>query len=225
MVMIDNLQKICNNLYQKLKNNEISKEDYKKFFDNLEIDNQFHNLKYRKDHRSLGEYALSIYHTILREKEIVDFWTNHLINNGYYKSIQITENVNTNAGALLVERATSDADFIFYGSKPKIHPPISGIYTPIPYNTEALLEVKFNPVCHKATYKISNLNSYVKQGCYVLTIFHEHGNPKYWCVLSPNTIECMLRTLPAKPYREMGGKLSIQLLRDEFDKFFNLVEF
>lgn len=153
-------------------------------------------LRWRMDQRNLGKFALFLYDSTIRERFLVESWTNCFSDS---HNIVLTNNGIDNSGRVVIDTkgANSKADYIVN---------IKGV--------EKKLEVKFGPTFKYLTYKISDLNNYIGQNnVVVLTIVGEsmignNGNPfKSLDLTIPKGLKWMLMdTEKCKEVLEKGEK-------------------
>lgn len=199
-------------LYDLLESSNISRRAYRDAFDDLYcvVPAQFRRvLDRRKDRRSLGEFALEIYDTTLREKKLINEWNER---NEY--GLKIEKFGSDDSGVVIFDprNISSKADYVVAIGDQRYK-----------------LEIKFCPTLAKLTYKVKDLNSYVAEAAYVLTFMYDRKmlgpndtidtGRMQWFLMEPGLMQRLLDTLPTKLYWEMGGKPAIQILQKDFDKY------
>jgi hypothetical protein len=178
---------------------KMSREGYLKFWDEF---NQKHpdfckKNFYRRDFRSLGQFALDLYENAADEANNFDKWF-HTHGSKYFKSKKY-ENFGAEASGMLLykeDNQRGNPDFILSdGTK---------------------IEYKLNyATCRKGTYKVADLRSYLEHGCYVLTEFiikdHNYG----YVLMSPDEIKRIMDAVKEQKievfnFRGMGYKPAVQ---------------
>ncbi len=195
--------------------------------DRKNLENRLDTTKNQKG-RSLGKFALQIYDSTLREKRLIDSWVSMLLENEYFEEIYIQDNGVDNSGLVLLNVKNSKPDYILYTKGGELLP--DGSHT---------IEVKFAPGFNKLTYKVDNLESYLKYDSYVLTIINSgkmggSGDPQHsgkidldyslmgWVLFTPETVRKILQSLPHQHYFELGNKKAVQILQKDFDQYFTV---
>jgi hypothetical protein len=183
--------------------------------------------------RTLGEFALLIYDSTIRERFLIESWLELLKENGNYKVLGITDAGGDNTGKVyLSPPASRGADYI-------INCVGDGYLTSGIHN----IEIKFAPSDAKLTYKVADLKNYLERGESVLTIIGNNmigPNGKthlntlerkeinlqtfQWTYFTPQIIQELL-LLPVTERYEMGGKPCIQILNKNFLNYFELRSF
>lgn len=188
------LQKKLDEYHALVTSKEISTATYMDLLDDLEREypdlvNRYFSK--RKDNRSLAELGQDLLLNVEKERMVMDEW---VANHGRKHFSWLTSY--ESAGIDNTGRLVAISDNI---NKPD--------YLLLPNNI--YLEVKTNPRCYKVTYKKCNLESYLSDNSYVLTLF---SSPiKYYTLLSPNDIERILKSkCKFKKYREVGYKTAVQ---------------
>lgn len=188
---IEKLDAISLELHRKLLAGEISLEEYGDAFDKMEPEIRTSRIKtnifYRADRRTLGQWAIQIVETTIREKNLItEFFDG--------------------SGAIIQDYGVANSGVILFGTKPNFGKPdflvtIDGKTYPV--------EFKFNPSFKKATFKVVDLNNYAQHKSLILMICENSGIRK-WEMYDGEDIEGFLQ-LPVKNYWEVGGKPAIQL--------------
>lgn len=177
------------------------------------------SLQRRKDKRSLGEFALQVYDCTIREKFLLTEWLKSLGREG----VKVEDYGVANDGRLILDE-NSDRGRPDYRLTS-----VKGTWK---------LEVKFCPVQYKLTFKVCDLKSYARADALVLLIMGEtrmigpNGDPNSskplavpeglrWCLFGRKTIRRMLKELPVKLHKEVGGKPSIQLRGGDIARLLN----
>lgn len=215
MINYMNINEQSLELYKQLESNQITEEQYVEAFNKL--GKKCESANYRRDKRSLGDYALHIYKSHKKERELVDQWRQKLLDSGTYDAIIIEDGGMDNTGCMTFDskKINNDADFYFTGKNGN---------GPIPNNIRVPLEVKIDPVIKKATYKTNNLRSYIEQDAYVLTIFFKNDVAKFWTIFDKEIMENLLANFPETNRPEMGWKPCIQIKQEEYEEYFNIYE-
>lgn len=164
--------------------------------------------------RTCGEWAVEIYDGVQRERTIVTAWVKHMIETKRCKSCTIHDNGMDNTGCVQYVRTNvnSNPDFLLTLDECALLP------------DKAKLEVKINNWgLAKATFKVHNLENYVKENAFMLMVWVDH--PKsFWTIITPKQIETLL-TLPRQLRREMGGMCEqVQILEDDYPKYLGNIE-
>lgn len=166
------------------------------------------------DVRTCGEFALEIYDGVQREKTIINAWIDHMIKSGHMTKCGLQDNGMDNTGCVQYERTNvnSNPDFILDIEECPMFP------------QKMKLEVKINTWgTAKATFKVHNLEEYLKQNASLLMIWLEQPESS-WTIITPEQIKQLL-TLPKEPRREMGGMCEcVQILEQDYPKYFNKLE-
>ena len=177
-------------------------------------------MRKRADKRSLGRFALAVHDNSLREAFLINKFA---INRG--RGISILDYGICNDGQLVLDTSNGwgRADFFVKGE-----------------GFSCKLEMKYNPVDYKFTYKIGDLNNYASMDAKVLTVVGPYsmmgpnGNPLIiprplqipfglkWTIFDRNMIHEMLDELPVRQYEEIGNKYGIQLRKPHIKKYLKL---
>jgi hypothetical protein len=224
-------EKISGEIYDGFMGNLLNRSEFVKAYDDLyeEIPpNARSHLARRKDKRTLGEFALSIWDNSRREKILIELWAESCKKKGIFNQFEFSANGVDNSGRLYIgyRRNASNSDFIVTIDD-KTGP----------------LEVKFNPSKVKNTFKLADLKNYIKEGALVLVIMGAkmlgpNGDCKKpslrpelvdlkgmsWFVITPSSMAQLLE-LPIKNLWEIGNKPGIQILERDFSKYFDIYEF
>jgi hypothetical protein len=188
----------------------ISRDAYREAFDALydEVPQRFRRaIDGRRDRRSLGEFALDIYDTTRRERELIADWNerNHLL-------FRVECLGSDDAGIVVFDprNLSSNADYRVScgGSSYK-------------------LEVKFCPTLAKLTYKVKDLRAYIMADAYVLTVMYDRRalgevvDPARlrWTLMTPAIMKRLLDEIPVRNHWEMGRKPSVQILAKDFGNY------
>ena len=165
------------------------------------------SLDYRKDKRTKKQFKKDIKHHTTKEACLIEIFQKEVEDLGH--KIEVADNGVDNSGDL-VKISSCNADYLC------IIDGVAGLY-----------EVKCSPVKNKCTFKVYNLEQYVKQNSNIL-LFYGMGkdpcntvpNEAMWAVISPSKIKQMLQD--KKPYKEkfFGYKPCIRIYSEDFDKYF-----
>lgn len=203
--------------------------------------------------RCLGQFALTIYDNTKREKLLMESWfemVSKLVKPiGFtHKNYKLASFVATgvdNSGKLLIDSKSGKADYTLvyhrYVKKKQVSPDPETRLVDWPELEEIRrgLEVKFTGQFKKLTYKVADLESYIKQDALVLTIVSDgmvgpNGNPDSdvplvldtsklkWFLMDAPLMQRMLETIPIHNHFEMGRKPSVQLLQKDFSDYLDI---
>lgn len=219
-------QKQFERVFRALSRNMIDRQDYKYLCNQLftmlpHYLSETKSLKHRinrkcdgSDVRSCGEFALEIYDGVQREKTIIHAWINHMIKAGHMTKCDLKDNGMDNTGCVQYTRnnVNSNPDFIL------------DIEECLMFPKKMKLEVKINTWgLAKATFKVHNLEEYLKQDASLLMIWLDRPD-SYWTIITPAQISALL-TLPKEPRREMGGMCEcVQILEQDYPKYLSKLE-
>ena len=230
-------QKIVDDLFAEFVSGELTRHEYVRKMDQVYLaimdERERGAVAFRKDKRSLGEFALFLYDNTVREKFLMDSWCDLMVARDDFSDLQYKNRGLENSGRLIIDadeaRKTAFADFWVWAQDGTLLP-----------DGWTKLEMKFDPSLTKATFKVGQLKSYIKQGAYMLVIMCNgqlgpNGNPNQaetysidsystrWFLASPATMERML-TKRFSQRSEMGGKSSVQFLNDEILDYFDVMD-
>ena len=231
-------------LYQAYKSKFISRREYHDLFNEMEkslhkflSDGDLSNIMRRMDWRTLGEFALTIYDSTARESLLTKAWAAGCLERGL-GVISLKDNGMDNEGKIAFKRqyVSHKADFLVTIENSKLA---------IPDGTHAV-DIKYCPSSYFLTYKVADLESYIKDKAYILTFLDENkmlganGNPDanddisiedieigQWGILTPDAMKKMLERLPQERYGQKynGNKPSVRLHRDKepmFNQYFDI---
>jgi hypothetical protein len=166
------------------------------------------SLNRRKDNRTVEKFLSDIKQNTLREKMLMDLWVKEMTHRGHV--VTYIDNGVDNSGEFLE----------FTDNRPDFKVTIDGV--------EELYEVKANPWSHKQTFKVFDLQSYVKFEAKILLFYgigHDKTKVDYdstrWGVIDTKGIEIMLagndfRTGDAK----WGGKPVVVIYPRDYPGYF-----
>lgn len=213
-------------IFRALSRNLIDRQDYKYLCDQLYgmLPHYLHETKSLKnrinrkcdgsDVRSCGEFALEIYDGVQREKTIIKTWIDLMLASGRMGKCEIKDNGMDNTGCVQYERSNvnSNPDFILDIEECSL------------FTQKVKLEVKINTWgLAKATFKVHNLEHYVKENASLLMIWLDHPE-SHWTVITTDQIKGLL-TLPKEHRREMGGMCEcVQILEQDYPKYLSKLE-
>ncbi len=170
------------------------------------------SLKYRCDSRSLKEFKKDIKNRTAKEQFLVGLFFNEIIYRNW-KIRTILDNGVNNQGEI-VEKSNCNADFL------------------ILYNNgrKKLIDVKNSPVDDKMTYKVYQLQQYVKQNASILLFYgtgqidNDLSSINYkktrFGIISPKNIQAMLDNNQHYKEPSFGNKLCIRIYKEDFEKYF-----
>jgi hypothetical protein len=213
---------------------KISRRDYVANLDDLYVTmdrREQSKVNFRKDRRSLGQYAIEILDNTRREQYLVHAWVDLMVEREEFAHLSVKDYGTDNSGRLIIESDSSmtKADYKVTAFGGSLLP--DGTYG---------LEVKFCPTLIKNTYKVQQIKRYIRDNAYMLVIMSSNQvgpsgdwekdeifyiDPKStrWMVVSPQKMELMLkRTVSNRP--EMGGKPSLQFNSSEIVDFFEVYD-
>lgn len=211
---------------------------YNELFDKIPEDAK-KNLKRRMDFgfgrqgRTLGQFALSLYDNTKREALLVYSWA-EMINITMKTGVTLSNLGVENSGRLLINSRDGKPDYLMEVNK-------TGCIGNKEHYTKRPLEVKFTGQLKKLTYKVKDLESYIKNNALVLTIISDgmvgpNGDPDdnsplaidasklQWFTMNPKLMQGLLENIPIRDYREMGWKPAIQLLKVDFPNYLEIKE-
>lgn len=170
------------------------------------------SLNYRRDNRSLQEFKKDIKDRTAKEQFLINLFLREIFHRDWKIKTILNNGVN-NQGEI-IEKSNCDADFlILYNSGRK-----------------KLIDVKNSPVDDKMTYKVYQLQQYVKQNASILLFYgtgqidNDPSKINYkktrFGIISPKNIQAMLDN--NKHYKEpsFGNKLCIRIYKENFEKYF-----
>lgn len=171
------------------------------------------DLKQRLDSRSIPEFARQVLSHSQKESFLVMLFKAEMECLGH--AIEIEDYGINNGGRFIgrTDKSVQKSDYLIsVDGGPKK-----------PY------EVKNSPSARKCTFKVNNLKSYLSQNASIILFYGtgrleddcskiDRKNTK-WAVLSCSAIKSLLER-EQKIYWEVGNKLGVQILKDEFDKYF-----
>lgn len=214
------MQAEADQLFLQLESHAIDRRQYvhqiNELYDRIPLP-QRGNVARRKDTRSLGIFALSIYDNTKREKFLINAWCDQIPNQAY----QIIDNGINNDGRLIIDTSNckSVSDYVLKNNFETRH-----------------VEVKFSPCQWKMTFKKADFNAYLKEDASILLIMGNvgmmgpngvpEGNTELvlpkglkWTLITPHQISKIMEEVPVRNCWEVGGKPSYQLFAKDFHKF------
>lgn len=160
------------------------------------------HFRYRKDKRSLGDFAVDMYDGHLRERRIAEWWLQNYGEKYFSKNMSYECVGIDDTGCILLEN----------GSREDMKKPDYLIK-----NTNTYLEIKSNPCDWKITLKLSDINHYLGLNSYILIAcskgkFETEGvNCSCFILLSPEQTKKMISDAAVLRDRfEVGNKPCIQ---------------
>jgi hypothetical protein len=200
---------------------DISKDDYLSKVEQLEAANKDLVKKefgYRKDVRSLKEFAGHLVAQMDLERSIIDYWvpkwgkqsmgTDKFVYSGVEQS-----------GRLVCRSSSTKGEFK--------EPDLKFLTDPHSY-----LEIKQCPVLHKATYKLDDLKHYNSLGNVAILTSHSVGtfskdNIKFFTLLKSGDLSRLMDDVEtgkvgAEKRREMGYKMAVQFTREGLEEYFEV---
>lgn len=179
---------------------------------------------HRKDYRSKQQFINDIYFTT----KVESFLWNKFCNNILVGHEFTWKNNGTDNSGKFVEKSNSNADYL-------LNIKIGDKYE------KFLLEIKFAPSNNKATFKVLDLEAYIKQNAHILLFYNTGKNNlkktnssieehiqflekhiKYikYALISPDNIKKMLNSYQKEKIYYMGNKECIIVPSIDFDKYF-----
>lgn len=166
------------------------------------------SLNRRKDNRTVDKFLSDIKENTLREKMLIELWAKEMRHRGH--TVSYADNGIDNSGEYLE----------FTDNRPDFKVCVDGV--------ESLYEVKANPWSHKQTFKVYDLQAYVKYQASIL-LFYGIGHSKTevdrettrWGIISPQSIAFMLAgndTRTGDP--KWGGKPVVVIYPRDYPGYF-----
>lgn len=166
----------------------------------------------RRDTRSPGEFALAIYDTTVRERHLINLWAGDR---------PVADHGLANDGRLILNTRGKNGrpDFT-----------VDGLH----------VEVKFDPTRSFVTYKVADLENYVRRGDVVVltfigdaTMIGGNGDPDHdgsielsddllWFSMDANQCQKLLEEGERGHHKGFGGKPTVRVYKREFSRFFIL---
>jgi hypothetical protein len=176
------------------------------------------NIDRRRDHRTVEELERNVNLCSLREGRLAVAWRKILLDRGLFEEIELEDHGMDNTGGLVTDstKTSSKGDFLFrfYGGKL------------FPDGEAVVIEVKYVKCLDKATFKLWDLRSYIKQNAVVLLIWGEgFENPKCWALMGPNQMQFLIDDMENRgritsQYYFMGYKPAMMVCEHEFANYF-----
>ena len=173
----------------------------------------------RKDFRSDQEFKKDIKDFTVREQYLMHLFFQECQFRG--NPIEYFPNGVCNEGEY-VAKSNSNPDFVCYSNN----------------RTKFYIEVKLASVKGFATFKVRDIENYLKYGDTYMLLFLNYGDNKVgrttediahnwynlrWCVVSPNRQKRMIEELKHFPFRGMGNKLCVRVKEDQYEEYFGEV--
>lgn len=148
----------------------------------------------RRIGRALDYFARSIKLTTLKEKEIISKVCIELGKIGH--KINLINKGIDNYGEIILCGNTAAADYIL-----------------VIDDLKRILEIKPNLALNKSTFKVCDLQNYIKQDSYILLVLNAFAPDidKLWATFSPKIMKKLLDEVPSGEYSEVGNKMAIQI--------------
>lgn len=203
----NNIQGFLDNLYENLEQGKLSLPDYRNTVDDICSKHRwFHdNFRNRIDNRTLGQYAVDLHESSKEQKEGFEYWFNNYAAKDFNSPVKWHPNgVDGGSGRLILKRQYNRNDF--HRSDYRIV---------LQDGVEVNIEYKSCPSIFKATYKVCDLEGYISQGSYILTVFKHHRQRVFYSLIGPEAADRMLRELRIVPRFEVGHKNAVQLFIDK----------
>lgn len=219
------LQGKLNWLYDAYLDKKMSKAEYALSIDSFaktrpeEVSREF---GYRKDNRSLGEFAVHMIDQMEIEKEVIRDWTYNFGVDYFGSEVQF-EYSGISQNARLICESSSTKDEI---RKPDLLVKLG--------DKRYYVEIKQCPVLYKATYKTSDLKHYHSLGNTYMVTAHTKGKfdperVEFYTLLTPDALAKLLEDgrqgiLKSEKRREMGYKKAVQFTREGLKDYFLIQE-
>jgi hypothetical protein len=219
------LQSKLDRMYVDLIKGVITKEEYGRLIEEIEKMNQAEikvEFGFRKDGRTLSEFALHMVEQMEIEKSIIEHWKWSF---GY-----LTFGIKAD---FEYSGISEDARLICESSstKDKIKQPDVLITR---MGTQEFLEIKQCPVLYKATYKTADLKHYHSLGNVNMLTAHTKGKfsadkVSFYTLLTPSNLSRLVADgkagkLNVQKRREMGYKNAVQFARGDLENYFEIQE-
>jgi hypothetical protein len=219
-------QRLLDRAYAALASGEISRQSYFRqinaLADDPEIAGRF---RYRKDQRSLGHFALTLYDNTLRERFLLDAAWPYISREGD-RAVDLGVN---NDGRLVLrpDGKNRNLDFLVRNEALGDYP----------------LEVKYCPTQRFLTYKIDDLSNYLDTpDARVLTVavangmVGSNGNPdrdvafalppySFFTLMDHEAIRRLIQTGESGNHAGFGGKPTVRIYQRQFHKAFTINAF
>lgn len=178
---------------------------------------------YRKDNRSLVEFAAHMIEQMKIERDIIEHWVKTFGYTYFNKKATFEYSGISEDARLICESSSTKADI----KKPDVVIDRAG--------QKRYLEIKQCPVLYKATYKTGDLKHYhsLEEDVYMLTA-HTKGkfSPEkvdFYTLLTPDGLAKLLEdgrrgVLKSEKRREMGYKKAVQFTREGLEDYFLIQE-
>jgi hypothetical protein len=145
-------------------------------------------LNFRREKRGFFDFFLYVYEKTEKESRIIQEWKKSLENNGYTIDVINTGIDNNGLPILENSKELKNSDFIVY---------ING--------EKHVLDLKISPVIKCFTFKLCDLEKYLKNGVRILLILSEDFDPKFWSILDEKFMKMMLDNKVGERFRHFGG--------------------
>jgi hypothetical protein len=177
---------------------------------------------YRKDSRTLAEFALHMINQMEIERDIIEHWVKNFGYDFFHKKATFEYSGISEDARLICESSSTKTDI----KRPDVVINRAG--------QERYLEIKQCPVLYKATYKTGDLKHYDNLGnVYVLTA-HTKGKfsadkVSFYTLLTPENLARLVADgksgkLNVQKRREMGYKNAVQFDRAGLEEYFEVQE-
>jgi hypothetical protein len=168
---------------------------HKKYDEATDTRNGLHK-DYRKDWRTDEQFANDIAKAHVIEKDIIEAYAEHLritLN----KEVIVEDNGVDNSGKVLdLKSVNSKADY-----------KVNGVLVEVKYNKNMMDDFRF---------KKDQLDSYLRQGAYVLWVNGWETEEPEFALLSPFKLKEIKKTRRPFPYKYWGYKMCYELRRHSF---------
>ena len=169
------------------------------------------SLDFRRDVRSTEQFQKDVKDATFRERLLVNDWIDEMAKRGF--KVTAEDNGIDNSGEL-VEQSDCRPDYkVTCGKK------------------SALFEVKQNVYSHKQTFKVYDLQQYIKMGAKILLFYGIGTNAEItsdsrWAIIKPEAMQRMLAELPHEDGgAKWGNKTVVILYKEKYPDYFQSESF
>lgn len=165
------------------------------------------SLRFRRDNRSEEQFKKDIKEHTIRERMLLEIWMKEMSALGV--SVSYVDNGVDNSGEF-VEESNVNPDYCLT---------INGV--------TRLTEIKQNPFHHRNSFKVYDLETYIKLDADILLFYGlgkniQKGLPDTarWAIISPESMKKMLELPRTRSDFAWGNKEIVIVWMDRFDEFF-----
>lgn len=168
------------------------------------------SLRFRRDNRSEEQFKKDIKEHTLREKKLLELWIKEMASLGI--SVSYENNGVDNSGEF-VEESNVNPDYKLT---------VNGL--------TRLTEIKQNPYDHRNSFKVYDLQTYIKQDADILLFYglgktYQLTEKARWAIIKPEAMTRMLELPRTKGDAAWGYKEIVVVWFNRFDEFFQSKEF